>query len=300
MDLWRTISNSKEQHDAERTTRTDTGLTTGRIVAVYAHGQAQNCEDNRFKRDLCETREEVVALGLQRDSNQLKTQPHKGRDAEDRAILAQFSDSYDRLKARFPDFRLDFAGDSHQNGCGENLEVRGLTIDKTCLGDVFAVTSSEGGHRAPLLLEVTSPRKPCIRWDQRYDTVGLGPRSIRSFVMKNTLGGVFFRVVREGDIGAGDVMVLQHRPYPEWPISRLGDLVYGHITGNEKNRGEEDDKVVEESCASLEELRFLKEMPQLGIREWKEVIEDILAEREGRESEADRLVPQLRMLQPSL
>lgn len=295
MDLWRTITEQRP------TSRTDAALTKGRVVAVYAHADREHDETSRFQRERCSQPEDVVATGLRRDCNSLKTKPHKGRDAEDRAILAQFSSNYDRLRARFPDYRVEFAGDSSQNGSGENIEVEGLSIEKTCLGDVFAVTSCERATlKAPLLLEVTSPRKPCIRWDQRYDTVGLGPRSIRSYVMKNTLGGVFFRVVRDGDISAGDVMVLQHRPYPEWPISRIGDLVYGHLTGAEKNRGAEDDKVIEESCASLEELRFLRQMPQLGIREWKEVVEDILADREGRDSEADKLVPQLRMMQPSL
>ena len=43
--------------------------------------------------------------------------------------------------------------------------------------------------------------------------------------------GWYFRVLEEGDIGAGDEIILCERPYPEWPLAR--------IMGAEVPRGKE-------------------------------------------------------------
>lgn len=310
LDLWRTFQ-SETGNDTSpavvddddigtqaQASSTSTCSVAGAIVSVYRHSPKQNDEFSHFKRERCFEPTEVNANGIVDDQNPIKTW-FQGRDTEDRAILGQFSDNYDRLRYHFPEHAGRMAGMAGQNGSGENIEVQGLTIDNTCLGDIFAVVPSSSPislklrppssrqNTRPLLLEVTSPRKPCRRWDMRYGTEDLGPRSVRVIVMKHSLGGVFFRVLREGDICAGDMLVLQHRPYAEWPISRVGSMLYGHVTGFETTRDEED------TCASapLDDLRTLRHIPQLGIREWKEVIEDVLADKEGRESQSDLLRP---------
>lgn len=307
MDLWQTIAGSTTSNSIEQTSSVapfrsrhqEKALSSGVVVAVYTHPTKENDDKTRFLRDRCDRPQKVCAMGLVTDTNHLKERPFKGRDAEDRAVLMQFSGNYDRLQARFPEKADCMAGQSSQNGSGENVEVRGLTIEKTCIGDIFAVVPSPamqaaGRRSAPLLVEVTSPRKPCQRWNQRYDTETTGPRSMRVYVMKNTLGGCFFRVLRDGDICAGDTLVLQHRPLPEWPISRVGDLLYGHINGFEESRDDEETA----ACASIDDLRALKNIPQLGIREWKDVIEEVLAEKEERESEVEKLLPAKRIIRP--
>lgn len=284
-----------------RSSQTGTVLThsartiMGKVVAVYAHAAKENDDRTHFRRERCTGVEQVTCSGLVRDINSLKTQ-YNGRDTLDRAVLMQCSNNYERLRARFPEHAASLKG---QSASGENLEVKGLTIERVCLGDVFSVvpapSSSSDRNAAPLVLEVTSPRKPCIRWDKRYKTEK-GPRSMRTFVMKNTLGGIFMRVVRDGDICDGDTLVLQHRPHPQWPISRVGSVLYGHVSGLEISRDDED----RAESGSDEELRELRAIRELGIRDWKEIVEDVLAEREGRESEAENLQPAPRLLQASL
>lgn len=47
---------------------------------------------------------------------------------------------------------------------------------------------------------------------------------------RNTLGGVYFRIKSPGEIAVGDTLLLVDRPHPEWPLHRVGSLLYGNAT----------------------------------------------------------------------
>jgi MOSC domain-containing protein YiiM len=82
---------------------------------------------------------------------------------------------------------------------GENLSVRGLPVSEAVIGERWAV----GGT----LLEVAQPRLPCFKLGLRMGD----PRFLKRFAAA-ARPGAYFRVIREGDIGAGDTIEVVARP----------------------------------------------------------------------------------------
>jgi MOSC domain-containing protein YiiM len=82
---------------------------------------------------------------------------------------------------------------------GENLTVRGLAVSEAVIGERWEVGSA--------LLEVAQPRLPCFKLGLRMGD----PRFLKRFA-DAARPGAYLRVVREGDIGAGDEIVVTSRP----------------------------------------------------------------------------------------
>jgi MOSC domain-containing protein YiiM len=82
---------------------------------------------------------------------------------------------------------------------GENLTVRGLAVSEAVIGEHWAV----GGA----LLEVAQPRLPCFKLGLRMGD----PLFPRRFAAADR-PGAYLRIVREGDIGAGDRIDVVRRP----------------------------------------------------------------------------------------
>ena len=82
---------------------------------------------------------------------------------------------------------------------GENLTVRGLPVSEAVIGERWAVGST--------LLEVAQPRLPCFKLGIRMGD----PRFLKRFAAA-ARPGAYFRVIREGDIGAGDTIEVVARP----------------------------------------------------------------------------------------
>jgi MOSC domain-containing protein YiiM len=82
---------------------------------------------------------------------------------------------------------------------GENLTVRGLPVSEAVIGERWAVGST--------LLEVAQPRLPCFKLGIRMGDPGFLKRFARS-----GRPGAYLRVLREGDIGAGDPIEVVSRP----------------------------------------------------------------------------------------
>jgi len=144
---------------------------------------------------------------------------------------------------------------------GENILFDGLDRFNLCIGDVFAVESPQGIRRK-CSLQLSSPRKPCKRWEMKYgSSTGV---SVRHYVLTNTCGGWFFRVLRPGFVEEGDRIILVERPNPQWSLERIGRKLYGcagrHIDTWTSWTG---------SCEELQELAGLKD---LAMREWREPI----------------------------
>ncbi len=64
--------------------------------------------------------------------------------------------------------------------------------------------------------------------------------------------GWYFRVLEEGDIGAGDEIILCERPYPDWSLARIMGAVF---TG----------------CLDKTELSQLAELPL--VESWGKLVE---------------------------
>lgn len=98
-------------------------------------------------------------------------------------------------------------------GFGENLSTSGWTEDNVHLGDVIRFGRA--------LLQVSQGRQPCFKLNLRF-----GPRDMALRVQKTGRTGWYYRVLEEGVAGEGDVLELVDRPCPDWPLTRLSNLLY--------------------------------------------------------------------------
>ncbi|HCG7479993.1 TPA: MOSC domain-containing protein [Vibrio parahaemolyticus] len=124
-------------------------------------------------------------------------------------------------------------------GFGENINSEGVTESTICLKDKIRIGST--------LLEVSQGRMPCWKLNVRFDQHDMARR-----VQDTLRTGWYFRVLEEGDIGAGDEIILCERPYPEWPLARIMGAVF---TG----------------CLDREELTKLSELPL--VESWGKLVE---------------------------
>ncbi len=81
---------------------------------------------------------------------------------------------------------------------GENLTVTGMADDAVSIGDVFRIGSAR--------FQVTEPRTPCHKLAMKFDDPGLPRRFFKSGRL-----GFYFRVLDEGDVGAGDEIICEAR-----------------------------------------------------------------------------------------
>ncbi|EIE9607308.1 MOSC domain-containing protein [Vibrio parahaemolyticus] len=124
-------------------------------------------------------------------------------------------------------------------GFGENISSDGVTESTICLKDKIRIGST--------LLEVSQGRMPCWKLNVRFDQHDMARR------LQDTLRtGWYFRVLEEGDIGAGDEIILCERPYPEWPLARIMGAVFA-------------------GCLDRKELTQLSELPL--VESWGKLVE---------------------------
>ena len=199
-------------------------------------------------------------------------------EPNERALLCTTVEGYQKLADGLPDYAEHFG--ASRPGSGEQLHVDGLEQWECCIGDVFAVAGKT------TRLQVSSPRRPCDKWNMTHNpgdpTHRLGHEAdvpdgnVRHWCLTHTLGGIFFRVLDAGDIAVGDTLELVERPYPQWPLKRVGDLLYGQA-------GVHPDTFMkgEAWSGSTEELDELLAMKELATAEWKEVLQMAQTGRTG-------------------
>ncbi len=76
---------------------------------------------------------------------------------------------------------------------GENLTLEGLTEEQACIGDQYRIGTT--------LFEVSQPRIPCFKQEMHIQAEGF----VRQF-QESRYVGYYFRIIEEGDIGAGDAV----------------------------------------------------------------------------------------------
>jgi MOSC domain-containing protein YiiM len=136
------------------------------------------------------------ALGLEGDTV-YDTECHGGFD---QAVLMYSADHYPRWEA-------ELGRPVEVGAFGENLLVAGLDEDTVCIGDSYRI----GAVR----LQVTHPRTPCSTLARRHQI----PDMI-AIVRRNNRSGWYLRVLEEGDMEAGQEVVLLERLNPGWTIRR--------------------------------------------------------------------------------
>ena len=154
----------------------------------------------------------VGPLGLDGDE-QADLEVHGGPE---KAVYAYAAAHFPDWAARFP--HLAFAG----GAMGENLTIAGLEEKDICVGDVHAIGTA--------LLQVCQPRQPCFKFNLLHGDL------VASAMIKSFQSGWYYRVLAPGTLGAGDSVLLQARPNPDFPFPRLVEIVY-------RKRGERADLI---------------------------------------------------------
>src|SRR5499425_475427 len=136
-----------------------------------------------------------------------------GHGGEQRAVFVYQLDSYDYWK-RFL-VRDDFSFGQF----GENFTVEGLADDEVCIGDRYRIGDA--------IFEVTQPRVTCYRVGMRMNE----PR-MPALLVEHHRPGFYFRVLQEGEVGAGDDIVKIIDGPEQLTVAEVDALLYlpGHST----------------------------------------------------------------------
>jgi ferredoxin-NADP reductase/MOSC domain-containing protein YiiM len=135
-----------------------------------------------------------------------------GHGGEHRAVFVYQMDSYHYWE-RFLG-RNDFTFGQF----GENFTVEGLPDNEVCIGDRYRIGGAE--------FEVTQPRVTCYRVGIRMNE----PR-MPALLVANRRPGFYFRVLQEGEVGAGDDIVKIDGP-ERMSVAEVDALLYlpGHTS----------------------------------------------------------------------
>ena len=130
-----------------------------------------------------------------------------GHGGEQRAAFVYQIESYRYWEGQLN--RTDFA----YGQFGENFTIEGLPDDTVCIGDRFQIGSA--------LFEVTQPRVTCYR-------VGIRTNEPRMPALLTSSGrpGFYFRVLREGMVGADDEIVKMGEANEPMTVAEINALLY--------------------------------------------------------------------------
>lgn len=96
---------------------------------------------------------------------------------------------------------------------GENFAIGSINEWDLSIGDIFQAGEA--------IIQVSQPRQPCWKPARRWKVKDLALR-----VQNTGKTGWYFRVLKEGNVQAGDSLILQERPYPEWTIAKCNDIMH--------------------------------------------------------------------------
>jgi ferredoxin-NADP reductase/MOSC domain-containing protein YiiM len=130
-----------------------------------------------------------------------------GHGGEQRAVFVYQIESYRYWQAQLT--RADFV----LGQFGENFTIEGLSDDAVCIGDRYQIGSA--------VFEVTQPRVTCYR-------VGIRMNEPRMPALLTSSGrpGFYFRVLQEGEVGAGDEIVKIREANERMTVAAINALLY--------------------------------------------------------------------------
>ena len=131
----------------------------------------------------------------------------RGHGGEQRAILVYQLDSYHYWASHLGRSNLVLGN------FGENLTVEGLADNEVCIGDRFRI----GGA----IVEVSQPRDTCYRVGIR-----LNQPDMAGLLVAHHRPGFYFRVIQEGEIGAGDRIEKLSEGPQRMTVAEIDALLY--------------------------------------------------------------------------
>src|SRR5246127_2154512 len=134
-----------------------------------------------------------------------------GHGGENRAVFVYQIESYRYWQEQLN--RSDFI----HGQFGENFTIEGVPDDVVCIGDRFQIGSA--------IFEVSQPRVTCYRVGIRMDE----PR-MPALLTGSGRPGFYFRVLQEGDVGAGDKITKVGEARERMTVAQINVLLYssGH------------------------------------------------------------------------
>ena len=134
-----------------------------------------------------------------------------GHGGEQRAVFVYQMESYQYWK------RILGRNDFTFGQFGENFTVEGLADDEVCIGDQYRIGNA--------VFEVTQPRVTCYRVGIRMNE----PR-MPALLVAHHRPGFYFRVLQEGEVGAGDDIVKLADGPDRIAVAEIDALLYlpGH------------------------------------------------------------------------
>jgi MOSC domain-containing protein YiiM len=211
-------------------------LNVGLPRTVYFRGQAVTT--GIFKEPI-KGRIKLRRLNLDGDK-QADLTVHGGPD---KAVYAYPAEHYDYWKKRLPNMKLPWGM------FGENFTTEGLLEDQVNIGDVFRIGSSE--------VVATQPRMPCYKLGVKFGRMDI----VKQF-MESKLPGIYFRVLKEGEVGPGDAIELISRDANNVTVKDLVQLVTS-----------------EGDMATIRRAVHIKALPEA----WRQEFVDYLGKQDGIE-----------------
>jgi MOSC domain-containing protein YiiM len=211
-------------------------LNVGLPRTVYFRGQAVTT--GIFKEPI-KGRIKLRRLNLDGDK-QADLTVHGGPD---KAVYAYPAEHYDYWKKRLPNMKLPWGM------FGENFTTEGLLEDQVNIGDVFRIGSSE--------VVATQPRMPCYKLGVKFGRMDI----VKQF-MESKLPGIYFRVLKEGEVGLGDAIELISRDANNVTVKDLVQLVTS-----------------EGDMATIRRAVHIKALPEA----WRQEFVDYLGKQDGIE-----------------
>jgi len=191
---------------------TDVAADVGRLVAVNVglprdvQWRGRTVHTGVWKR-AAEGRRMVRTLNIDGDGQG----DLAGHGGPHRAVLVYQLDSYEHWRQHFGHHDFEYGQ------FGENLTVEGLSDDEVCIGDQYQI----GGA----LFEVSQPRVTCYRVGLR-----LGQPQLPALLVSHGRPGFYLRVLREGEVGAGDRILKVATGPEQMTVAEVDALLYlpGH------------------------------------------------------------------------
>lgn len=114
----------------------------------------------------------------------------------------------------YPEWRSRLGKPEMAHGAfGENFTVAGLDEATVCIGDTYVIGTAR--------VQVSQPRAPCWKLSRRN-----GVPALHLLVQRTGRGGWYARVLQPGVVEAGLPLLLEERPFPQWTVQRVNDVLY--------------------------------------------------------------------------
>jgi ferredoxin-NADP reductase/MOSC domain-containing protein YiiM len=130
-----------------------------------------------------------------------------GHGGEHRAVFVYQMGSYQYWQEQLK--RTDFV----HGQFGENFTIEGLPDDAVCVGDRYQIGSA--------VFEVTQPRVTCYRVGIR-----MNEPQMAALLTANGRPGFYLRVLKEGEVGAGDEILKVGQARESMTIAEINALLY--------------------------------------------------------------------------